>query len=230
MSPINVRCEGCGRTVQAPESTAGQNVKCPTCGKGLVVPEGGPTGEGDAGELELTCRDCGKVFRVPLARRGEVVSCPSCGSWVPAGQKRRSILQQDLPMPFQVPSSILKWLRFFAGFNLIIGLGAAIWVGLVYGTKPLPPDGSREMSGTIELKESGRDEGGFVGEFDGLSTAPAASGREGARVVNPVGIAVTFGLVIVAILGSVILMAFYWIMETLRTLARAPDDIPPPES
>ena len=218
MSPINMQCSGCGRTVQAPESTVGQNVKCPTCGKELTVPNAEAGGRGTSGELELTCRDCGKVFSVPLDQMGEVVTCPSCGSWVSAGQRRRSVLAREVPMPFEGVASILHWLRFFAGFNLLIGMVAAVWVGIVYTTKPVEVPQAEQTFGTITLKPGLDEQGRPTGDYRAVIMRAEKPNTPEEHVINPMGVGLTLILFVIALLGSVTLMALHWLVENMRTL------------
>lgn len=221
MTPINTQCKGCGRTVQAPESMAGKQVKCPGCGGQVKVPGTGSAAAEASGELELSCRDCGRVFNVPLDERGEVVSCPSCGSWIKAGRKHRSILTQDIPLPFQLSSSVLRGLRFFAGFNLIIGLAAAVWVGISYGTRPAEELAQSQWTGaSITIKQKQDETGRPTGDLVGI-VAPAerpSPTADGDRVINPIGVAAAFALAVAAILGTVILMALYWILQNVQAL------------
>ena len=193
MSPIPVKCAGCGRTLQAPEIKSGKEVICPSCGGAVAVPLIGPQPSNVSRPLlDITCKDCGKVFSVPGWEKGQVVECPSCASWVRVGEKSASILQRSVPMPFQVSSSILRWLRFLAGFNLLASLAVVIWIVVYYGTKVV--EGGDHMS---------------------------------RRVINPEGVLLAFVAAAWALVGTVILMALYWILQNVTSIYTAIGQIAP---
>ena len=229
MSPINMQCQGCGKAVQAPGTAAGKNVKCPSCGKPIQVPPAGPAADQGEGELELNCRDCGKVFSVALEKMGEVVNCPSCGSWIKAGQRRRSILERDIPMPFQVSSSVLQSLKFFAGFILIVGLAAAVFIGLLFGRTRAEPSAAPPFSGHIDIKPRLSEEGEPTGEFIGFIQSPERPKATERKVTDPMAMTMAFLLAIASVIASIVLMALYWIMRDVRALSFAIRQPPPKE-
>ena len=51
MEPIQFKCGGCGKEIEAPASTAGRNGKCPFCGHSNYIPE--PADEDDQDILPL---------------------------------------------------------------------------------------------------------------------------------------------------------------------------------
>jgi len=150
------------------------------CGGQVLVPEMERPAESAPGRMELTCKDCGKSFAAPAAKRGAVVNCPSCGSWVKTGQGQRSFLYRNMPIPFQLSSSILGWLRFFAGANLLCGLAAAVWIGVFHVTR------------WEEIGEGVRE-----------------------RVVNPLAVLGMFAAIVEAVVGTLVLMALYWILRNV---------------
>ena len=89
-------------------------------------------------------------------------------------------------MPFQFSSSILRWLKFFAGFNLVCGLAAAVWLGIGHTT--------------VE--------------------------EQGERVINPWGVLATFAALAEAILGTLILMALYWILRNVIAIHYGASELP----
>ena len=171
--------------------------------------------------MELNCRDCGKVFSVSLEKMGEVVSCPSCGSWIKAGQQRRSILERNIPMPFQVSSSVLQSLKFFAGFILIVGLAAAVFIGMMFGRTRAVPSEAAALSGHIDIRPRLSDEGEPTGDFVGFLRSPERTKATERNATDPMVMTIAFLLGVASVIASIVLMALYWIMRDVRALSFA---------
>jgi phage FluMu protein Com len=79
---IEFNCEGCGKAMRAPDSSAGKRGQCPTCGNVNTIPESsvGTTAAATAvgGNLEFPCGNCGKVMRTPAQAAGKKGKCPAC--------------------------------------------------------------------------------------------------------------------------------------------------------
>ena len=105
-------------------------------------------------------------------------------------------------MPFQFSSSILRWLRFFAGFCLIVGLALAVWTAIFQSTR------------MVEKVEAVR--GGMT--RPGSPVAAETVEKVEVRVLNPSGIILTFVAVVGAVLSALILMALYWILQNVTAI------------
>lgn len=180
MAPTELKCTECGGTVAVPEGSTARVIKCPECGTDLDVPGAAPDEGDEVAQVDVACWGCGRVFKIPADKGQDVVSCPSCGSWIKAGQPQRSLLYHQVPMPFQFPTSILRFLRFLAGLSLIGGFAAAVWIAISYATK--------------------------------------VSEATGERVIDPSGIVATFAALVAAFVGTVVLMALYWILKNVTAI------------
>ncbi len=70
---IKATC-GCGATLKAKPSLAGQRVKCPSCRQSLTVPSVGR----ETDSLRFSC-ECGKSYRVSPQSAGRSAKCSACG-------------------------------------------------------------------------------------------------------------------------------------------------------
>jgi len=82
--PIKLRCQ-CGKTLNAPDSTAGKRVKCPGCGKAIRVPASGSAAHpkataprGQAKPAPSLSEDLGSLFDEEGFSATVEAVCPSC--------------------------------------------------------------------------------------------------------------------------------------------------------
>ena len=95
---IEFSCQGCGKSMRAPDAAAGKKGQCPQCGTLNTIPLAGgdtpstssfspPTpapgpapSPAAAGTLEFACGSCGRSMRSPASAAGKKGKCPTCGA------------------------------------------------------------------------------------------------------------------------------------------------------
>jgi hypothetical protein len=103
--PFQIKCPGCGKTLEVPDSAAGKRAKCPACAQVWQVPEPAPAvpqqpaaPQASAAAIKTSCPGCGQTLQVPGTAIGKRAKCPSCGQvWVVARPAVDAEAVPDMP-------------------------------------------------------------------------------------------------------------------------------------
>ncbi len=105
---IRVPCPHCGKTIRAPEGSAGRDARCPACAGVFSIPATALTSDSASAvdfeipeefsapvkppapeeRIRISCGSCGKTLAAPAKLLGKSVKCPNCQN--PIRVERRS--------------------------------------------------------------------------------------------------------------------------------------------
>jgi len=180
------------------------------------------------------CRACGRTVRVPERTRASKVQCPSCGAMleVPGssqvqgqGQgssgRRIQVVCEDCSKSFSVPASERGQVVSCPSCGSWVRAGASRR-SILYHEVPLPFRFSSSVRRWLRFLAGFTLIGGLVAAacilvFYGTTSSPAADGQV-RHVINPAGVLAAFGAAIAAVLGTVVLMALYWILQNVTAI------------
>jgi len=200
MAPILFKCKQCGKTVRIPEGRRVPSVvRCPACNAHLEVPLQSTVGE-------------------PSERKPEVPRQPAGGQ---PTERKLEVLCRDCNKVFKVPASERGQVVSCPSCGSWVKAGEAR-PSILYHEVPMPFQFSTSIRRWLRFLAGFTLLGGLVvavcvGAFYGTTVHEAADGSL-YRGINPAGVLVAFGVAVGAILGSVVLMALYWILQNVTAI------------
>jgi predicted RNA-binding Zn-ribbon protein involved in translation (DUF1610 family) len=158
--PINMSCPSCGKTLAAPDSSAGKKAKCPSCGQIMIIPAAArqagdfgapptssePSPQASAGG-ESWLDDIGGTSATPSAAvtgpgGEERKPCPECGEMIVAGAAKcrfcNAIFDPRLKAQTKKHSSTDEDLTTGDWVFCILCAGIACIFGIVYAIQGKP--------------------------------------------------------------------------------------------